>query len=275
MASTEREDGVSLYWETSGEGPLVVLVPYVNAFPDVWAGITEELAHDHRVLRYDGRGTGQSTRRGPYDAETAAGDLAAVIGDAGGPAVVIAIADAIMPAVRVGAERSDLVTAVVGIATAPVRIEAFSGTDAMAASSAVTGALLEQLGTDYRGALRTLLSAANPQMGEDEVRERVGRQIEHSPQEAAVGRLRAWTEVDAELEGLGVEMGERLWICTTDNVAGPWFPDADEMAPIIGERLPQAHVERIADGIVSRPDETAKLVREIVALRAEPVRRPP
>jgi pimeloyl-ACP methyl ester carboxylesterase len=272
VPTTERDDGVSIYWETSGEGPLVVLVPYVNALPDVWAGITEDLARDHRVLRYDGRGTGRSTRRGPYDAKTAAADLAAVIEDAGGPAVVIAIADAIMPSVRAGAERPDLVTAVVGTGTAPLRVEAFSGTDAMAASSAVVKALLEQLGTDYRGALRTLLTAANPQASEDEVRERIGRQVEHSPQEAAVGRLRAWAEADAEAERLGAEMGERLVICATDNIAGPWFPDADELIRIVGERLPQARLERIADGLVSRPDETAGLVRELAASRSEPLR---
>jgi hypothetical protein len=144
----------------------------------------------------------------------------------------------------------------------------------MAASSAVVRALLEQLGTDYRGALRTLLTAANPQASEDEVRERIGRQVEHSPQEAAVGRLRAWAEADAEAERLGAEMGERLVISATDNIAGPWFPDADELIRIAGERLPQARLERIADGLVSRPDETAGLVREIVAGGSEPLRPP-
>jgi pimeloyl-ACP methyl ester carboxylesterase len=263
VPSVERDDGVSIHWEMSGDGPLVVLVPYVNAFPDVWAGIIADLERDHRVLRYDARGTGESTRRGPYDPETAAADLEAVIEAAGGPAVVIAIADAILASVHAGAARPDLVTAVLGTATAPLATSAFAGTDAMAASSAVVGALIEQLGTDYRGALRTLLTAANPQMSDEEVRERVRRQEAHSPQEAAVERLRNWAEVDPGVELLGVELGDRLWMSATDNVAGPWFPGAEELIRIAGERFPEAHLERIEDGLVSRPDETAALVRRI------------
>lgn len=263
VPTIERDDGVEIYFEERGEGPLVVLVPYVNALPDVWTGLTGELEHDHRVVRFDGRGTGRSTRRGPYDPETAAGDLEAVVGAAGGPAVLVAIADAIMPAVLAGAKRPEAVTAVVGTATAPLNLKAFAGTDAMAASATVVEALLDQLDLDYRGALRSLLTAANPQMSEDELRERMQLQAEHSPQEAAVGRLRAW--VDSDVERSGLELGDRLWITATENVAGPWFPEVEDFLRVVGERIPEANLVRVADGIVSRPDETAELVRRITS----------
>ena len=64
----------------------------------------------------------------------------------------------------------------------------------MAASDTVVGALLSMFETDYRGALRSLITSVNPQMSEDEVRRRVQLQAEYQPQEVAVARLRAWVE---------------------------------------------------------------------------------
>jgi pimeloyl-ACP methyl ester carboxylesterase len=263
VPTVQRDDGIELYYEERGNGPAVVLVPYVNALPGVWTALTEDLESDHRVVRYDGRGTGRSTRRGPYDPETGAGDLEAILDVAGGPAVLVAIADSILSAVRVGAQRPEAVSAVIATATAPLSVGAFAGTDSMAASPTVVAALIEQIGNDYRGALRTLLRAANPQMSEDEVRQRVKVQADHSSREAAVGRLRAWAEADDE--GFGRELGDRLWITATENVAGPWFPGPDDFLRVVAERFPEARLSRIDDGIVSRPDETAELVRRITS----------
>ena len=62
MARLQREQGVEIHWEEHGEGPPVVLAPYAILHPSVFDPIAAELARDHRVIRYDDRGAGQSTR---------------------------------------------------------------------------------------------------------------------------------------------------------------------------------------------------------------------
>jgi pimeloyl-ACP methyl ester carboxylesterase len=227
----------------------------------------EALAPDHRVTRYDVRGTGRSTRTGPHDMETSAGDLEAVLEATGGPAVLVGIADAASFAAPVAARRPDLVAAVIAIAGAPVSREMFLGTDSMVGSDAVIDAFLDMIETDYRGAIRSLVTAANPQMSEDELRERTHRQVEYCPHEAAVGRVRAWVAADATDAGLA--LGERLWLLYADDVAGPWFPKPQEYVRRVSEALPRAHLRHLEEGIVSRPDLTAELLRTVAApLRA-------
>jgi pimeloyl-ACP methyl ester carboxylesterase len=109
----ERDDGVVIHWEQAGEeGPLVLLTSYWSMHPSVYDPIIAELEGDHRVVRYDDRGAGESTKQGPYDLDTAAADLAAVIEAAGPPAVIVAQADGTNRAVRVAHERPELVSAI-------------------------------------------------------------------------------------------------------------------------------------------------------------------
>lgn len=89
MPLLSRPDGVDIHWEERGEGPLVVLATQFFGSPDVFGGLIDDLSQDHRVVTYDLRGCGQSTREGPYDVATDAADLAALIENIGGPAVVI------------------------------------------------------------------------------------------------------------------------------------------------------------------------------------------
>ena len=87
MHAVERPDGVEIRWEERGSGPLVVIVHQILwSYPQVYAELIGDLARDHRVVTYDARGCGASTRVGPYDAETDAGDLLAVTEAAGGQA---------------------------------------------------------------------------------------------------------------------------------------------------------------------------------------------
>jgi pimeloyl-ACP methyl ester carboxylesterase len=227
----------------------------------VFDPITEELARDHRVIRYHARGTGESTRRGPYDMDTGADDLVALIEETGGPGVAVALGDASNRATRAAVSRPDLVEAVVG--PPPISVEAFQDTDAMASSQTVIDAMLEMLETDYRGAIRSLISAGNPQMSEEELRERVRAQTEYCPQEAAVPLFRAWVADDATPSAR--EIGDRLWAIYSDEMGGPWFPPARQITAIIREHLPDAHTTELEDGIVSRPDLTAAVVRGITA----------
>jgi pimeloyl-ACP methyl ester carboxylesterase len=263
MPRLERPGGIQLHWEERGEGPLVVIAPHWSGIPEVFEPLVGELSLDHRVVIYDARGTGRSSRSGPHDMETGADDLEAVIETAGGHAVVIAISDAPNRCVRVAARRTDLVTAVVALASAPLGRRAIEGTDSMIASDTVVNAFIEQVENDYRGALRSVLTAANPQLDEDGVRDRVARQVEYCPREAGLERLRAWAEDDPG--DAGRALGDRFWMLYSADMAGAWFPSVPEMLSVIRELLPDAHTEEIADGIASRPDLTADVVRRISA----------
>jgi pimeloyl-ACP methyl ester carboxylesterase len=267
MARVARPDGVGLRWEEHGEGPLVVLAPYWSMHPSVHEPIAEDLVTDHRVVRYDDRGTGESTRAGPYDLDTAAADLVAVIEAAGSPSVVVTTADGAHRGVRAAADRPELVDAVVAVGGPPIGIDSLADSDAMASSRTVVDAMLEMSETDYRSALRSIVTATNPQMSEGELRDRVRAQAEHSPAEAAVPRLRAWVEADSIEQARAI--GDRLWILHWDGMGGGWFPTGRELESLIGEALPETHVEKTDDGMMSRPDQAADVVRRITtAVRA-------
>jgi pimeloyl-ACP methyl ester carboxylesterase len=63
-----------------GEGPAVVLIHGVGARLENWDQVSERLAHRFRVLRYDLRGHGRSTRLpGPYSLSLFANDLRALL----------------------------------------------------------------------------------------------------------------------------------------------------------------------------------------------------
>jgi pimeloyl-ACP methyl ester carboxylesterase len=263
MASLLRPDGVELHWEQRGQGPPLVLAPYWSGHPGVYEGLLSELARDHRVITWDARGTGESTRAGPYDMETDCADLEAILERAGGGAAVISIADGTNRSVRVAARRPDLVAAVAALGTAPFARSHFEGREGMIGSNAVVDAFLEMLERDYRGALRSLLAATNPQMSEAELRERVGFQISYCPQEAALTRVRAWADDDPTADAR--RTGGRLWILSASDVAGPWLPPEQERRGLVEELTPEAHLLEDEAGPISRPAKTAALIRGITA----------
>jgi pimeloyl-ACP methyl ester carboxylesterase len=266
MPCLERPDGVEIHFEERGSGPLVVLVSYWSMHPSVFDPLTKELVGDRRVVRYDDRGTGQSTRTGRYDLDTAAADLEALVEHLGEPAVLVGTADGPARAIRVAVRQPELVPAVVAIGGPPFGRAAFSDSDTLAASEPVVQALLSQVETDYRGGLRTLVTATNPQMSEDEVRQRIADQAEHCPVEAAAPRLHAWASDDRKDDSLAV--GNRLWVVVSEAMAGGWFPAGAEMAAVVERVLPEANVVDVEDGMVSRPDLSAAVIRGVTATAA-------
>jgi pimeloyl-ACP methyl ester carboxylesterase len=270
MPLLRRPDGVELHWEEHGDGPLVVLAPYWSGHPDVYQALLSDLAADHRILTWNMRGTGRSTAAGPYDMETDTSDLEAVLEAAGGGATVIGTADGTNRAVHVAASRPELVSAVIALGTGPFARMHFEGSEGMVASDTVVGAFLEMLERDYRGALRALLSATNTQMSEAELRERVGFQISYCPQEVAAARVRAWIADDPT--AAAQRTGQRLWILSAPDVAGPWLPPEHERRRLIETLTPKAHVEEgpVGGGPISRPERSAAVIRRITrSLRLE------
>jgi pimeloyl-ACP methyl ester carboxylesterase len=263
MPSLERPDGVKIHWEEKGSGPLVVLAPYAVAYPAVYDPLEANLVRDHRVVRYDDRGSGASDHAGPYDMETGAGDLEAVLEQVGAPAVVIALGDAVHRAARVAARRPDLVDALVVPGGNPAGRKRLRDSDVLVTSDSVLDAFLSMGATDYRGALRSAVTAGNPQMREDEVRERVSRQVEYQPQEIAVARWRAWAEDDAT--DAGRACGDRLWLLYSEDTTGGWFPAGEEGRRIARRLFPEAHVVEVEDGMISRPDLTGACVRRVTS----------
>jgi hypothetical protein len=98
---------------------------------------------------------------------------------------------------------------------------------------------------------------------EEELRERVRSQIEYCPPEAAIPLFEAWFADDAT--SWAREIGDRLWAIYSDEMGGPWFPPARELKAVIRRQLPEARMSEVADGIVSRPDLTAAIVRQVTA----------
>jgi pimeloyl-ACP methyl ester carboxylesterase len=265
MPHLTRPDGIQIHYELRGEsGPLVALFPWWSYMPGIYDALFAHLEPDHRILTYDLRGNGQSTRTGPYDLSTDVEDAEALLEEVGPAAVAITVADSDHRAAAIAARRPDLIAAVACFGTGPLALSAYRETDAMLSSLAVIEALREQLRRDQRGALRTTLAAGNPQATDEEISRRVGEQVAYSPSEAMSGRVHGW--IDLEVTGEARSLGDRLWILTPEGGMGtPWFPSAAVLRGLLSEHMPQARVVPLDPGPVSSPEAAASAIREITA----------
>jgi pimeloyl-ACP methyl ester carboxylesterase len=263
MPTVSRPDGVEIHYEVRGEGPLVALGTYWSWTPGVYDELFDDLLADHRVLTYHLRGTGKSTRSGPYGQQADLGDLVAVLDEAGGAVLLIGVADSANRVAKVGAARPDLAEAVVCFGGPPLVRAALRDTDSMIASDSVVDAFQEMVQRDFRGAMRSLLGSTNPQMGEDELRERVAAQAAYCEVDAAVARLDAWA-ADDPVEA-GRALGDRLWVITASGVGGAWMPADHERDAVNRDLFPNARFILVEPGPISRPQEAAAGVRQIIA----------
>jgi pimeloyl-ACP methyl ester carboxylesterase len=258
MPAVRRPGGVEIHWEQGGSGPLVALAQHMYSFPGVYEALADELARDHRVVAYDARGTGDSTRVAPRSMEEDADDLAAVIEQTGSAAVVVGQGDAAYRAAIVASARPDLVGAVVTAGASVLPPVTLLGTEGPSASSAVLDALLELAQHNYRAAVRGLLQLTNPGMSSEELRARVDETMAYSSDEAGLARAQ-WFRDAGALERMR-DLGDRLWIARWEST---WSPAA--VTRRLGELLPEARVELIQAGPISRPEQTADVVRRAVA----------
>ena len=263
MPELERPDGVAIHYDVRGEGPLFALVPHWSMGPEVFAGLVAELARDHRVLTYHLRGAGQSTRRGPYDTETDLADLEALLEETGGAVGALGLGDAVNRIAKLAARREDVLVNAICFGAPPVHRSDLGGEQALAGSDSVVDAFTEMVSRDYRGALRSMVAATNPQMEEGERQARVQTLIDHIPQEAAVGRQRAWIADHPVEEAQGI--GDRLCVIAPDEDAGTiWFPRPGELERLTKRLFPAARMAVLNEGLVSRPAAGAALIRSFL-----------
>ena len=254
-----QTDGTTLHWEERGEGPGVLIAGISYGYPGMIRGLIDDLAADHRVVVPDLRGTGGSSRHGPYDMDTDRADLAAVLERSGGVAVAIGLGDGTMRAIELAAARPDLVETVLLSGYAPLSRGEGTDTEGLSSSAPVLSALVKLLETDYRSAVRTIVETGNIGLDEATVHERVAGIVANCSHEAAVARMRAWVGFDADAGDSARTLGGRLWIL--HHPRNPWF--SAELAERLPELLPEAHLEQVADGALNRPDLTAAVVRRI------------
>jgi len=256
MPSLTRASGVDIHWEEQGEGPLVLFVHHFSAYPDVHRDLLDDLARDHRVVTYDPRGSGRSSRQGPYDLETDMGDLAALARELGGGAVAVGLGDGRDRATRIAAAAPDLIRAVVGCGASPVG-RSMGAIEGPGASRPVLDAIVDLLNTNFRTALREMLQLTNPGMTEDALRERLDATVAYSSPEAITVRSRWFLRDDTVSAARTI--GDRLWIAYWEST---WAPG--DQAVRVRELLPEAHVCPIREGPITEPGLTADVVRQAV-----------
>ena len=249
--------GAVIHWEERGEGPGLFIAHSMISMPSDFDALLRQLARDHRVVTYDPRGAGKSSRTGPYDITTDAEDMAAVIEEAGHPVVAVALGYNPVP-LSVVTTRPELVEAVVLVG--PPRIGSREGAEdvSLFESDAVVEVMLEMMESNPRGLQRTLISMGNPQLSEAEVQERLEQQLAYGSPEVGVERGKAYLAYDATRACAA--LGRRLWVIHWENPLSP--PDAFKR---VRERLPEAQLFEVEDGPISRPEITAEVVRQAAA----------
>jgi pimeloyl-ACP methyl ester carboxylesterase len=266
MPVLTRPDGAEIHWEERGEGQLVLIAHQILwSYPGVYAGLIDDLAADHRVVTYDPRGCGRSSRHGPYEVATDVEDLQAVVQAANGSAIAVAVGFGFNLVVRVAARRPDLISDVLTMAPAAAAVlprSEWRGSDVIAGSDSVVEMISQMMSTDPRAAVRVVIAATNPELNEDQLRERVDLVNDYITNEASIARVRTWLEDDTTEHAQ--ELGDRLWILHGDTEA--LFEG--ELTERVSELFPEANIEQLPEGAVSRPDLAAARVRGLTASRA-------
>jgi pimeloyl-ACP methyl ester carboxylesterase len=255
MPILRRPGGVEIHWKERGDGPLVLFLHHCFSHPAVYAGLCEDLTRDHRVVTYDPRGAGESTRKGPYDLRVDLEDLDALVQELGGDAVAVGMGDGRDRAARVAWSRPELIRAVVGCDATPAGRFGGEDVDAPSASRAVLETVVGLAGSNHRAAMRGILELTNPEMSEDELRRRLDAEVAYWSGDAMRERLQWFLRKD--LVEAARALRDRLWIAYWESA---WTHSVEER---INEVLPEARVYPVDEGPISRPDLTAAVVRKV------------
>jgi pimeloyl-ACP methyl ester carboxylesterase len=209
------------------------------------------------MIRYDARGTGESTRVGPYDMKTDVDDLIAIVEAVGPIAAVLSNGDATNRAAHAAAQRPDLIPYVISMETVPLMPGQAADTDALVGSGGVLSALISMVRADYRSGMLAAIQRGNPEMTAELAKDRLDATVAYCPHEAGLGRLEAWIADDPGEDPF--VLGDRLIVAYEG--AGAWF--TEELHQRGQELLPEAEFIKLEGGAVSRPELTAAVVRRV------------
>ena len=87
-----NRDGVKIYYETHGEGPVILLSHGYSATSQMWRGQIEPLSKKHQLVIWDMRGHGQSDYledQSAYSEETTVDDMAALLDQVGAKTAIV------------------------------------------------------------------------------------------------------------------------------------------------------------------------------------------
>jgi pimeloyl-ACP methyl ester carboxylesterase len=85
-------DGVKLYYETHGDGPVILLTHGYSATSQMWRGQIEALSAKHKLVTWDMRGHGQSdypTDQAAYSEEATVADMVALLDHVGAKTAIV------------------------------------------------------------------------------------------------------------------------------------------------------------------------------------------
>ncbi|HXC55436.1 MAG TPA: alpha/beta fold hydrolase [Rhizomicrobium sp.] len=91
MAKLAR-DGVDIYYEVHGEGPVILLTHGYSATAGMWAGQVAPLSKRHKLVLWDMRGHGQSdypADQAQYSEEATVADMAALLDTVGAKTAIV------------------------------------------------------------------------------------------------------------------------------------------------------------------------------------------
>jgi pimeloyl-ACP methyl ester carboxylesterase len=91
MAMLAR-DGVNIYYETHGEGPVILLTHGYSATAQMWAGQIAPLSKHYKLVLWDMRGHGQSDYpddQAQYSEEATVADMAALLDQVGAKTAIV------------------------------------------------------------------------------------------------------------------------------------------------------------------------------------------
>lgn len=92
MPTLKRPDGVNLYYETHGEGPVILLTHGYSATSQMWRGQIEPLSKKNKLVVWDMRGHGQSDSpedQSLYSEEATVEDMAALLDTVGAKTAIV------------------------------------------------------------------------------------------------------------------------------------------------------------------------------------------
>ena len=130
----------------------------------------------------------------------------------------------------------------------------------LAASDSVIEMLMQMMSTEPRAALRAVLAATNPELDEDGLKERVDRVSAYISPDAAHDRAAAWIADDPSEHAQA--LGDRLLIIHSE--AEALFEGA--LAARVAELYPDAPIEQLSGGLISRPDLFAARIRRVTSV---------